>query len=63
MLRQTGADHLLQTKRSRLFLELTIQQDETPLWGYEKEKELFTMLQQYISSGPILTAQDLYSSV
>jgi len=55
----SGADHILQTKRSRLLAEMTVPQDEEALWGFEKEKEVFGRLQKYIARDPGLVARDV----
>lgn len=40
----TRTDHLLQTKRARLFTELTVPQDESVLWGARQEERLYGRL-------------------
>jgi hypothetical protein len=40
----TRSDHLLQTKRARLFTELTVPQDEAVLWGFSQEERLYRRL-------------------
>ena len=55
----SGADHILQTKRSRLLAEMTVPQDQEPLWGFEKEKQVFERLQKYIARDPGLKARDV----
>jgi hypothetical protein len=48
-------DHLLQSKRSRLFLALSAPQDENLSWRYEKEQQLFDSLRQ-----ACLTSQHIF---
>ncbi|WP_430967350.1 hypothetical protein [Spongiimicrobium sp. 2-473A-2-J] len=40
-------DHIIQSKRSRLYTELLVPEDEETRWGYQKEKELFAAFAQY----------------
>jgi len=53
-----GVDHILQSKRSRLFAALTVPQAEDPLWGFRKEQELFRRFQQYIAIDDRLRADE-----
>jgi hypothetical protein len=45
-------DHLLQTKRARLFAELTIEPEQEPQWGWQKESELFAQLDKIALRDP-----------
>jgi hypothetical protein len=45
-------DHLLQTKRARLFMELTIAPEARPQWGWKKEGELFAELDKMALQDP-----------
>ncbi len=41
-----GVDHLLQSKRSRLFAQLAVAETDRSLWAYEREEELFAKLRR-----------------
>jgi len=54
----SGSDHLLQSKRSRLFSELTIPQEKEPLWGYNQQKNVFKRLHDFITTDKRLQSED-----
>jgi hypothetical protein len=51
-------DHLLQTKRARLFMELTINPDQRTQWGWKKESELFAELDGIALRDPRIATRD-----
>jgi hypothetical protein len=51
-------DHLLQSKRARLFMELTIKPDQRTQWGWEKESELFAELDKIALRDPHIATRD-----
>jgi hypothetical protein len=51
-------DHLLQTKRARLFAELTIVPEKEPQWGWQKESELFEELDKIALRDPYVATRD-----
>ena len=51
-------DHLLQTKRARLFGELTIEPEKGPQWGWQKESELFAELDKIALNDPYVATRD-----
>ena len=51
-------DHLLQTKRARLFMELTINPDQRTHWGWDKESELFAELDKIALSDSRVATRD-----
>jgi hypothetical protein len=51
-------DHLLQTKRARLFAELTIVPEKEPQWGWQKESELFAELDKIALRDPYVATRD-----
>jgi len=52
-------DHLLQTKRARLFMELTIVPDERAHRGWQKQSELFAELDKIALQDPhVITLRD-----
>ncbi|HEY5604197.1 MAG TPA: hypothetical protein VIM41_13915 [Gammaproteobacteria bacterium] len=55
----TGTDHVLQTKRSRLFAALSVPQAIEPLWGIKKEQELFARLREYTTKDARFAAEDI----
>ncbi|MCP5071474.1 MAG: hypothetical protein GY946_33355 [bacterium] len=55
----TGTQHLLQTKRSRFFAQLSVPRDQAPLWGFKMEKQLFKRLTEYASTDPGLRLETI----
>jgi hypothetical protein len=54
----TSSDHLLQTKRARLFTELTVPQDEGVLWGFAQEQRLYERLRKMAETSEGLSHAD-----
>jgi hypothetical protein len=54
----TSSDHLLQTKRARLFAELTVPQDEGVLWGFAQEHRLYERLRTMAEASEGLSHAD-----
>jgi hypothetical protein len=55
----TGADHILQPKRSRLMLEVSAPKDKRALRGWEKEQELFSAFKQHCAPVEDMRVEDL----
>ena len=55
----TGADHILQPKRSRLMLEASAPKDKRGLRGWEKEKELFSAFKEHCAPVEDIRVEDL----
>lgn len=55
----TGADHVLQPKRSRLMLEASAPQDKRGLRGWEQEKELFSAFKEHCAPVDDVRVDDL----
>jgi len=54
----SGSDHVLQTTRSRLLLELT-QPDDAPLWVGQQESKLFSRLNEIVAQDTRLSSRDI----
>ena len=55
----SGSDHVLQTSRNMLLLELTQSDDDAPLWGPREEAKLFTRLNAVVSRDPRLSSLEV----
>jgi hypothetical protein len=53
----SGSDHVLQTTRASLLLELT-QPDDAPLWGARQEAKLFGRLNEAVAKDPRLSVEN-----
>jgi hypothetical protein len=58
-----GVDHLIHSKRSRLFVELSIPENERVRWGHRMEKELFEDFRKHcIETGRNVRVSDFNSA-